>query len=94
VPFYPLARILISDEYASEAVLSEIKTPTLVMHSPHDQVVDFKGGRELYQKLSAPKWWWKIQEGQHADAFHVSDGKYRKKFLELIDQKIRVKSSH
>ena len=94
VPIYPLARILISDEYASETVLTQIKTPTLVMHSPHDQVVDFKGGRELYQKLSAQKWWWKIQECQHADAFHVSDGKYRKKFLELIDQKVRVKSSH
>ncbi len=93
-PFYPLARVLISDEYASEKVLTHIKTPSLVMHSPRDQVVDFQGGRELYQTLSAPKWWWKIQEGQHADAFHVSDGKYRKKFLELIDQKIRVKSSH
>lgn len=93
-PFYPLARILISDEYALDKVLNQIKAPSLVMHSPHDQVVDFKGGEELYQKLRAPKWWWRIQEGQHADAFHLSQGKYRKKFLELIDQEIRVKSSY
>ena len=93
-PFYPLARVLISDEYASRDVLQKIKTPSLVLHSPHDPVVDFQGGRELYQSLSAPKWWWKIQEGQHADAFHVSDGKYRKKFLELITRKLAVKSSH
>lgn len=93
-PFYPFARVLISDEYASSKVLDLIQTPSLVMHSPHDQVVDFKGSEELYQKLRAPKWWWRIQEGQHADAFHVSKGKYRQKFLEFIYQEIRVKSSH
>ena len=93
-PFYPLARLLVSDEYASYKVVEQITTPTLVLHSPHDQVVDFKGGQELYQKLRAPKWWWTIQEGQHADAFHVSEGKYREKFLELITQLRRVKSSY
>jgi len=94
MPFYPLARILISDEYASEKVLSQIKTPTLVLHSPHDQVVDFKGGEELYQQLGAPKWWWRIEEGQHADAFHVSGEKYRKQFLDLLSRTNWVKSSY
>ena len=93
-PFYPLARILVSDEFASKDVIDQIETPTLVMHSPKDRVVDYQGGQELYKGLKSQKWWWTVEEGQHTDAFHISGGKYRDKFLDLVSQEIRVKSSY
>lgn len=81
----PLAFILVSDEYASDEVISEIKNPLLVISGKKDHVVPFKFSEEIYKaSQSEKKWFWKIENGTHTDVFAFHGHKYRKDFLDFL----------
>lgn len=85
-PFYPLAYLAVSNEFASEKTMAQIKVPVLGIHATKDEVVPYELGVKNYEKIVAKKWWWRLPHGQHTDVFHHREGRYRKKFLELVDQ--------
>ncbi|MBY0515563.1 MAG: alpha/beta hydrolase [Bacteriovoracaceae bacterium] len=83
-PLSPLAYLVVSDEYASKKVLSKIAIPVLFMHAPDDPVVPYELGKEGFDLVKSKKWWWKIEKGQHTDAFHLQNTTYRTQFLDLL----------
>ena len=86
-PISPLAFVLVSDEYAADEVFEKITRPTLVIAGKKDEVVPPKFGKEIYKGIAADqKWWWSLPEGKHIDAYHHAQGKYRTKFMRLLDQ--------
>jgi fermentation-respiration switch protein FrsA (DUF1100 family) len=86
-PFSPLAFVLVSDEYAPEKVLDQLKTPTLVIVGKKDAIIPAKFGKETHKKLkTVRKWLWELPEGGHIDVFHHANGVHRKRFLDLLDE--------
>jgi fermentation-respiration switch protein FrsA (DUF1100 family) len=85
-PLYPLAYLAVSDEYASENVLAQIKVPVLGIHSPKDDVVEYELGRNGFDKITSRKTWWKIKEGAHTDVFHLPKTTYRQQFLDFLSR--------
>jgi uncharacterized protein len=86
-PFSPFAYVFISDEYAAEKVIDKIHWPTLVIVGEKDKVIAAELGKETYEKLpSDRKWLWELPMGQHIDVFEQEDGRFKKKFLNLLDK--------
>lgn len=85
--FSPLGYVIVSDEYASDKVLKDIKNPLLVIVGEKDRVVPAKFGKEIYKKsVSKKKWIWKIEDGDHIDVFASHGQKYRLEFLKLLSE--------
>ncbi len=82
----PLAYVLVSDEFASDKIISKIKNPLLVISGEKDFVVPFKFSQELYKNSkSERKWFWEIKDGRHSDVFAFNEFKYRKQFLLFLE---------
>lgn len=86
-PLQPLAYVLMDDEYASAKWIAKFDRPSLVIHSMDDPVVPYRFGKEIYEKLEAPKDMWSLKEVGHISTFHGKTYSYRKKFLEYINKK-------
>jgi len=85
-PFYPLAYLAVSDEYASEDVLHKIRVPVLGIHSTKDDVVEYELGRKGFDKINSKKTWWKVKGGGHTDVFHLPKSTYRQQFLDILSR--------
>jgi alpha-beta hydrolase superfamily lysophospholipase len=82
----PLAFVLISDKFSSDQVIDKIKIPMLVISGDKDYIIPLKFTKEIYKNSkSKKKWFWQIENGIHGDVFAYHDFKYRKKFLELLN---------
>lgn len=85
-PLSPLALVAVSDQYASEKVLKQIKRPVLVIAGENDEIVPPKFGKEIYKGLATDqKWWWLLEKGRHIEIFHNHLEVYRAKFLALLE---------
>lgn len=86
-PLSPLAFVLVSDKYASDEVLKKIYWPTLVIVGEKDPIISSDFGKETYKNIpSSRKWLWELPDGRHIDVFHHAEGRYRKQFINLLDQ--------
>lgn len=86
LPFSPLAYVLVTDKYATNKVVENLKRPTLVIVAKEDKVVPPKLGKELYKTLKTPeKWLWKVPKVRHLEIYHSPKSPYRDKLIELID---------
>ncbi len=72
-PLQPLSFLLFSDRYAPRN-LDRLSIPALVFHGEKDPIVDFELGMNLYEQLSEPKLFVKVEDEGHTQAFV---GKYR-----------------
>jgi fermentation-respiration switch protein FrsA (DUF1100 family) len=73
-PWLPV-RWLTRIHYDSDSRIARIEVPKLFVHSPEDELVPFKMGRELYEHASAPKFFLEIHGG-HDDGWIVSRADY------------------
>jgi hypothetical protein len=88
IPFSPLAYVFFSDKYASGLILNKLPPiPTLVIHGTNDLVVPFKFGQELYSKIETQKWFWKIENGTHTDAFFRNEHNYKEDFIKFLNER-------
>lgn len=88
-PFSPLARILVSDAYATKDLLPKLHTRLLVIHDKLDPVVPYINGRELYDRApGGNKQFWELDEGRHVGVFWTEKMEYRTRFLELLTELI------
>ncbi len=88
--FQPLAWVVISDRYAPEDHIQEISPkPLLIMHGTDDHVVSEWLGKKVFDLAKEPKEFWEIKDGQHIDSFWRENGKYRKKFIEKLENTLK-----
>ena len=86
--FSPLARILVSDKYATEDSVKHLATRLLVIHDKHDPLVDFENGQKIFDLAPGTpnkKELWSLDEGRHIGAFALDAMGNRKRFLTLLD---------
>lgn len=67
----PLTRLLIGNPWDSEAVARTLTLPTLVIHSPKDEIVPYRQGKKLFNALAGEKIFFDIQGG-HNEGFSIS----------------------
>ena len=65
-PFFPV-RLLMKDQYRSDAHIEKITAPLLVLHGEQDQVIGFHLGRRLFDMAPEPKQFIAFPFGIHED---------------------------
>ena len=83
-PFLPIkwmSRIL----YPSIDRVPMIKCPILFIHSPDDEMIPYKFGRQLFERAESPKSFLSLAGG-HNDGFMISGTLYIKGLAEFIQQ--------
>ncbi|MDD5090904.1 MAG: alpha/beta hydrolase, partial [Candidatus Wallbacteria bacterium] len=73
-PFLPV-RFLCRFSYNTLALMTEIRCPVLVIHSPDDEIVPFEFGREIFDRTMSPKDFLVIS-GDHNEGFLLTGKPY------------------
>ncbi|MFH1412402.1 MAG: alpha/beta hydrolase [Candidatus Omnitrophota bacterium] len=85
---YPILpfKISLMVRYDSISKISRLKTPKLMIHSTEDEIVPFAQGKELFEKASEPKDFYRMRGG-HNDAVFMQSEEYLRRinmFLESL----------
>ncbi len=73
-PWLPV-RLIAKYRYASSEAVQRISCPKLFIHSPDDDIIPYRHGRELFERAAAPKEFLKIS-GDHNTGFLTSGSVY------------------
>ena len=86
--FSPFSYLLVSNSYSPESDLKILKTPTLVIHSEMDDIVEFENGKDVYNllKSSSKKYFWTYKDKSHINFFSIRKIDNQNKFLSLIEK--------
>lgn len=77
---------LITDEFSPKDYISKItRTPVLVIHGDHDEVVPLIQGRQLFDLANEPKTFFEVKDGSHGNSLSRDNGAYRKRMLKWLD---------
>lgn len=85
-PLQPLSYVMFSDEWAPQNFSALEGLPKLIVHSKKDPVVDFSLGKELFDRLSAPKIFYPLENGSHGDSFSVNNGENQIMLLNFLNE--------
>jgi fermentation-respiration switch protein FrsA (DUF1100 family) len=66
-PYFPLRKLMRS-RYDTLANVSQAKSPVLVIHSPDDEVIPFKHGKDIFEAAKPPKEFLQICYGHNDGA--------------------------
>ncbi|HET9238242.1 MAG TPA: alpha/beta hydrolase [Oligoflexus sp.] len=80
---YPLS-FLVTDDWSPIDGIAKLSMKMLFLHNPHDPVVPYKLGRELYEKAVAPKTWMDVSIEGHTSAIADPESPYRLHVLEFL----------
>jgi uncharacterized protein len=80
--------LLLGDAYNTVASLSLLRCPVLVVHSPEDEIVPYKLGKELFEKARGPKEFLVIH-GTHNGGFMQSQDNYTSGLRRFIGAYVR-----
>lgn len=73
-PFLPV-RLFTQYDYNTLDAVKEIRCPTMVIHSPDDEIVPYKFGLEIYKAAPDPKRFAELK-GTHNEGFYDNSGMY------------------
>ena len=82
-PVLPIKWIL-RHRFDNAAKIARVTCPVLVVHSPTDEVVPYRHGRELFDLANEPKRFLEIRGG-HGDGFYVTGRAYGQGLADFLD---------
>ncbi len=82
-PYLPI-RLLCRFQYDTLGRIGEIRSPVLIFHSKHDEMIPFEHGRKLFDAASAPKWFLETT-GSHNDGEGFFSNEFRHKLEEFLN---------
>jgi uncharacterized protein len=71
-------------EYPTAAFVRDVRMPTLVVHSPQDEISPFAHGRAVFEQANEPKAFLEIS-GDHNAGFLLSGARYTEGLRQFID---------
>ena len=80
-----LPKFLFPEEYATLRNIEKLRIPLLVVHSPTDEVVDFRMGRELFDSYNGPKYFLQIR-GSHNGGWFSDMTVYEKGVRDFMEK--------
>lgn len=82
--WYLPVRLLSRFGYATADYVRAVRAPTLVVHSPGDEIVPFAQGRRIFEQANEPKTFLEIV-GDHNTGFIMSGARYSDGLRRFID---------
>jgi fermentation-respiration switch protein FrsA (DUF1100 family) len=73
-PLFPV-QFLLRSRYGTDRILPDAECPTLVVHSPEDEIIPYTHGAELFELAPSPKMFLRIR-GDHNEGFLLSGQLY------------------
>lgn len=72
----PLISKLVFSRYKfdTEAIIPQVKSPVLVMHSPDDNVIPYSLGLKVYAAANSPKYFYKLRGGHNGGFMESQPG--------------------
>lgn len=64
-----LPKILFAEDYATLSNIAKLDVPLLVAHSPDDEVIDFRMGREIFESYTGPKYFLQMHGSHNSEWF-------------------------
>lgn len=64
-PFLPLFKWLVTVKYDAKALIKDIHTPKLIIHSIDDEIIPFELGKRLFEAASRPKEFYPMRGGHN-----------------------------
>lgn len=83
-PVLRVMNVFAAYRFDTLAMLSGFRSPILVLHGKQDSVIPFALGRELYEKLSAPKQFVAVAGADHNDLIEVARADYWQPVLDFV----------
>ena len=84
-PLQWLAYFFISGDHSGDEIIDQLPNiPVLVVHGDKDIVVPIDFGMEIYKKLKKPKYFLKVKDGSHMNAFSEEYPQNRKVYLNFL----------
>ncbi|MEA5518366.1 alpha/beta hydrolase [Limnoraphis robusta] len=75
------------DKFPNLAKIQQVRSPVLILHGNHDQVIPFWHGQQLYAKANQPKIAFWVEGADHNDLLEVAGQRYQEtlqKFTETL----------
>lgn len=79
-----MLNVLAAYRFDTVETLNDLNIPVLVMHGEEDSIVPFAAGRELYERLGAPKRFVSIAGTDHNDFVDLTRADYWTPVLEFV----------
>lgn len=83
-PYVPVS-LIARYHYPTADDAAQVKCPTLVIHSPDDEVVNFRHGQIIYDRLTCPKQFLQIT-GSHNEGFTLTGLSYENGIRKFFQQ--------
>lgn len=84
-PVMRALNLLASYRLSTVDMLRGFTRPVLIVHAERDTVIPFRLGRELFERLEAPKTFVTLKAGDHNDLYDAKNLTYWKPILAFID---------
>lgn len=86
----PLSLLLISDDLSPADYVGKIAPiPLLLIHGTADEVIPFRHAELLLARAGEPKSLWRVEGGNHTEAFIAPDSPYRRQLVEFFTAALR-----
>lgn len=84
-PVFRALNVFSSYRFSTVELLRGFRQPVLVMHGTRDAIIPFSLGRELFERLSAPKQFVAVEGADHNDFFDEANRGYWTPVTSFID---------
>ena len=85
IPLFP-SYLLMRNKFDSASRVGDIPMPKLFIHSPDDEVVPYKLGKELFELASEPKRFYEVKGAGHNNAYIVGGKQYFDEIKSFLDR--------
>jgi uncharacterized protein len=90
--WYVPVRWLMLDQFRSLDIIQRVRAPILILHGADDQVIPFTMGQQLYEAATEPKWFVRLEGGNHAKNLENGGLEAVKEFLGAVEAKLPVQA--
>lgn len=70
--------------------LPQLSLPTLVIHGERDDIIPIGFGRQVFEAVKSPKWWYAIPGADHNNTYHVGGAPYFRQITEFVQRALRM----
>jgi pimeloyl-ACP methyl ester carboxylesterase len=85
LPMIPAGAVMRSERYESEARMTRVRVPVLVVHGTEDDLIPVVEGRALYEAASPPKDLYLVEGAGHNDVSMVAGGDYGERLRRWLE---------
>jgi fermentation-respiration switch protein FrsA (DUF1100 family) len=80
---------LLESSYDNMSKIGSIQAPTLFVHAEHDEAIPMDMAKRLYERVRAPKWFYRVAGASHNDTYIVNEPKYFGQWRLFLDECLR-----